>query len=204
MGLLDGILGSGGQSQQGPGLGGTVAAGVALALLVKGVRQYQASHGQAPAGDARSFDPRAQQPAQPGGGGPGGALGGMLGGMGGGGLAGMLGGGGGLGGMLGSLGGAGALGSLISHFQQNGAGEQAASWVGNGPNQPIAPHEVESALGEDAVNQLQQQSGLPRQQLLEHLSQEIPQAISEATPNGVLPQDDEELHQIARQPSAQA
>ena len=56
MGLLDGVIGSmggGGQPAQKPGLGSTVAAGVVLALLVKGVRSYQQSHGQAP-GETRS------------------------------------------------------------------------------------------------------------------------------------------------------
>lgn len=200
MGLLDGILGGGGQPQRSPGLGGTVAAGVVLALLVKGVRQYQARHGGAPGQDGRSFDPQAQ--AQGSGGGLGGMLGGVLGG-GGGGLGGML-GGGGLGGMLGGLGGAGALGSLISQFQQKGFGQQVNSWVGRGENQPIAPHEVASALGDDTIQQLQQQTGMPREQLLGELAHELPQAISAATPNGQVPQDDQELHQIAQQPAPHA
>src|SRR4051812_35141871 len=124
MGLLDQVLGGvgmGGQpNMQRPGLGGTVAAGVLLALLVKGVRSYEASHG--PAGEGRSFDPQ----AQPAPGASQGGLGGMLGGLGG-----MLGGGGGLGGMLGSLGGAGALGALVSRFQQNGFGQHMGSWLGH-------------------------------------------------------------------------
>src|SRR5579864_3640632 len=100
MGLFDGVIG-GGDGRPKPGLGSTVAAGVVLALLVKGVRNYQQSH-SAP-DEGRSFDPQqAQQPA-------GGGLGGML-------------GAGGLGGLLSGLGGAGALGSLVSQFQQKGLG----------------------------------------------------------------------------------
>lgn len=192
MGLLDGVLGGmGGQPQQRPGLGGTLAAGVVLALLVKGVRQYQATHGGVP-GQGRSFDPNAQgAPAQAGGGGLGGILGSLTGG------------GGGLGGLLGGLGGAGALGSLVSHFQQKGFGQQASSWVGHGPNQPIEPHEVSEVLGEDTLRELEQKSGLSRQDLLAQLSRELPQAISEATPQGRLPADDDELHRIASQPGAQ-
>ena len=197
MGLLDGILG-GGQPQRSPGLGGTLAAGVVLALLVKGVRQYQASHGGAPGQDGRSFNPEAQRGAP--GGGLGGMLGGMLGGGGGGGLGGML-SGGGLGGMLGGLGGAGALGSLINQFQQKGHAEQVNSWVNHGENQPIAPQEVQKVLGDDTLQQLQQQTGLPRDQLLAQLARELPQAINEATPQGRVPQSDEELHEIARQPA---
>jgi uncharacterized protein YidB (DUF937 family) len=193
MGLLDGLLG-GGQPQRRPGLGDTVAAGVVLALLVKGIRQYQASHGGQPGQTGRSFDPQNQAAPQAGGG-----LGGMLGGLGG-----LLGGGGGIGALLGGLGGAGALDSLIGRFQQKGFGPQVQSWVGTGQNQPIAPHEVESALGENAVNELQQQTGMPRQQLLSDLAHELPQAINEATPQGRLPESDDELHEVARQPASNA
>lgn len=214
MGLLDGIMngmGAGPGARQ-PNLGGTVAAGVMLALAVKAVRQYQANHPQgaaAPQADAgRSFDPQtAPQPAQaPAGGmgGMGGGLGGILGGLGGllGGGGGAMGGGGlagGLGGLLGGLGGAGALGNLVNQLQNRGLGEQTRSWVDTGQNQPVAPHQLEQALGDDTLQQLQQQTGLPRDQLLSELAHELPQAVNQLTPNGQLPNDDE-LHQIAHQP----
>ncbi|MDB5448041.1 MAG: hypothetical protein JWQ97_3358, partial [Phenylobacterium sp.] len=158
MGLLDQVMGSmaaGGRPQQKPGLGSTVAAGVILALLVKGVRSYQQSHNQAP-GDGRSFNPQDQAsraqaaPAQTGGG---------------------------LGGLLSGLGGAGALGALVSQFQQKGLGTQVNSWVGPGHNEPVAPEQVAHALGEDNVRQLQEQTGLPRDSLLSELTQVLPQAV---------------------------
>jgi uncharacterized protein YidB (DUF937 family) len=194
MGLLDSVLGgigAGGQPQQrAPGLGGTVAAGVILALLVKAVRQHQAQHPQG-GPEPRSFDPQTQAGAPPSAGG--GLLGGLMGGLGG-----ML-GGAGLGGLLGGLGGAGALGALVGHFQQKGYGPQVGSWVGQGENQPIAPGQLGEALGEPALNQLQQQTGLSRENLLAELSHLLPQAISEVTPAGRLPAD-EELHRMAAEP----
>jgi len=200
MGLLDQVLGGAGLGPQGgaqrPGLGGTVAAGVVLALLVKAVRSYEASHGAM--GQGRSFDPQAQSAGDRAAASPTaaqGGLGGILGGLGG-----MLGGGGGgLGGLLGGLGGAGALGALINQFQQKGYGQQVNSWIGHGQNQPLAPTQVADALGDDTVQALQQQTGMPRESLLAELSHLLPQAISEATPQGRPPTDDE-LHQIARQP----
>ena len=198
MGLLDqviggmGGIGGGASAPQRPGLGDTVTMGVVLALLVKAVRSYQASHPAAGQAAGRSFDPAADA----GGGGMMGGLGG-LGGM----LGGMLGagGGGGLGGMLSGLGGAGALGGLISHLQQSGLGGQANSWVSSAPNQPVSPQQLEAALGENTVQSLQQQTGLPRQGLLQELSHLLPEAINEATPGGRLPTD-AELNQIASQP----
>jgi uncharacterized protein YidB (DUF937 family) len=193
MGLLDQVLGGmgggGGMGRRKPGLGSTVAAGVVLALLIKGVRSYEASHaagGQAAGTPQGAGQGQGQVP----GAGAGGGLGGMLGGLGG-----MLGGAGGLGGMLGSLGGAGALGGLIKQMQQRGYGQQVNSWVGDGENQPIAPHELEEALGPDTVKELEEQTGMPRQTLLSELSQELPQAVHEATPQGREP-DDDELHKL--------
>lgn len=195
MGLLDGVIGSmagGGRPAQKPGMGSTVAAGVVLALLVKGVRSYQAN--QAASGEGRSFDPHANagQPhaAPAGGGGLGGMLGGVLGG-GGGGAA------GGLGGLLSGLGGAGALGALVGQLQKKGMGPQVNSWVGQGQNQPIAPEQLAQAIDEDDLQQLEQQTGMPRQALLAELAQTLPEAVHELTPDGRLPNDDEELHQIA-------
>jgi uncharacterized protein YidB (DUF937 family) len=187
MGLLDQMMG-GGHAQRRPGLGDTVAAGVVLALLVKAIRAHQAHQASAPA-QGRSFDPAAQAQAQGGGMGGGGLLGG---------LGGLLGGGGGgLGGLLGGLGGAGALGSLIGRFQQNGYGQQVQSWVSPGPNQSIAPEQVGQVLGEDTLNQLQQQTGLPRHELLAQIAHELPEAINQATPAGRAPSDDE-LHELVR------
>ena len=195
MGLLDQVLsgvGMGGQPNlQKPGLGGTVAAGVLLALLVKGVRSYEASHRGA--NESRTIDPPAQpvdDGAQAGG------LGGVLGGLGG-----LLANGGGLGGLLGGLGGAGALGALVNQFQRKGYGQQVGSWVGHEPNRPLAPAQVEDALGDDTLQVLQQQTGMPRDALLADLSHILPQAMNEATPLGRLPTDGE-LHALAGQPPA--
>ncbi|WP_207801858.1 YidB family protein [Phenylobacterium hankyongense] len=173
-----------------------IVAGLLLALAVKAARHYAPQPGQG-AGEGRSFDPQ-RQPAQPA------QTGGGLGGMGGAGLGGALGGllgGGGLGNILGGLGGAGALGALISQFQQKGYGQQVNSWVGSGQNQPIAPNQLEDALGDDTVRQLEQQTGMPRQALLSDLSRTLPEAVHELTPASRVPTDDE-LQQIAGQAAA--
>jgi uncharacterized protein YidB (DUF937 family) len=193
MGLLDQVLSGvgGGQRQAAPkpGVGGTIAAGVLLALAVKAVRSYD-SRAEAQTTEGRSFDPPSgSAAAQPGGG--------LLGGLGG-----IL-GAGGVGGLLGSLGGSGALGGLISHLQQKGYGQQVNSWVQHGENQPLAPAQLAEALGDDTVQQLQDQTGMPRDALLTDLSRVLPQAVDEATPQG-RPPSDTELHEIAATPAAPA
>ncbi len=102
---------------------------------------------------------------------------------------------GGLGGLL--AGGAagsvisGGLGDLLRQFQQNGQGQVANSWVGKGPNQPISPDDLGRALGADQLNALAAQSGLSRDELLQGLSQQLPEVIDHLTPDGRLPTESE-------------
>jgi uncharacterized protein YidB (DUF937 family) len=189
--MLGGAVGGG--ARRSPGLGSTVAAGVVLALLVKAVRASQAHQQQG--AEPRSFGPGGDPQAGEGSGQGGGGLLGNLGGLGG-----LLSGGGGIAQVLGGLGGAGALGSLVDRFRQAGLGQQANSWISGSPNQPVAPHDVAQALGDDAVGELQQKTGMPRDQLLQELAHLLPQAVNEATPQGRIPSD-AELHQIAQPPA---
>ena len=119
---------------------------------------------------------------------PGGGLGGGLGDV----LKGGLGGLGGLlaGGTAGSVI-SGGLGDLLKQLQQSGHGETANSWVGNGPNKPISPGDLANALGADQLNALSAQSGLSRDELLQGLSQQLPDVINHLTPDGRLPTESE-------------
>jgi len=99
-------------------------------------------------------------------------LGGLLGSLGGGGLGGLLGGG---------------LGELLESFKQNGKGDVAQSWVGTGPNQQIEPEELEQAIGPVVLANLEQQTGLSRQEILSRLSTTLPEAVDQFTPDGRLP-----------------
>ncbi len=102
------------------------------------------------------------------------------------------------GGLGGLLGGATAgtvlssgLGTLIKEFQNSGQGRAAQSWIGTGPNQKIAPHDLASALGSDTLNALSQQTGVGREDLIAGLSQHLPNLIDQITPNGRLPTEEE-------------
>jgi uncharacterized protein YidB (DUF937 family) len=108
----------------------------------------------------------------------------------------------GLGGALGKLGGmlggasagsllSGGLRDLVERFKQNGQGHAADSWVNRGPNQQIAPHQLEQAIGPDVLNTLSQQTGLSREELLSGLTRELPEAVDKFTPEGRLPTEDE-------------
>jgi uncharacterized protein YidB (DUF937 family) len=115
------------------------------------------------------------------------------GGLGSGGLGGAL--SSGLGGLL--AGGAagsilsGGLGDLLKQLQQSGQGETASSWVSDGPNKQVSPGDLANALGADQIQHLTSQTGMSRDELLNGLSQYLPQVVDHLTPNGRLPTEEE-------------
>lgn len=173
-GMVAGNLGRRGLRR---GRGGSlIVNGLLVALAVKAAQSYFRQRGQ-----GRSFNPTGAegrgQILQPGG------LGGVL-------------GSGGVGGILGSLGGAGALSGLLEQLRRRGLGEQVDSWVRPGPNRPVAPAELEQALGRDEVEALVEETGVPRQALLAELAQALPEAVDELTPEGTEPTE-QDLTRIA-------
>jgi uncharacterized protein YidB (DUF937 family) len=102
---------------------------------------------------------------------------------------------GGLGGLLGGLGGGGLLsggiGELVERFKNAGQGQAADSWVSTGPNQPLAPDQLERAIGPDVLDSLSQHTGLSRDELLSRLTRELPDAVDQFTPQGRPPTEAE-------------
>ena len=82
---------------------------------------------------------------------------------------------------------AGGLGGLLNQFQQSGLGDVMKSWIGTGPNQPISPNQLGSALGPKIIQVLAQKTGMSEQELTAQLSQILPGVVDKLTPNGRLP-----------------
>jgi uncharacterized protein YidB (DUF937 family) len=120
---------------------------------------------------------------------PGGGLGDLLkGGLGG--LGGLL-AGGAAGGVL-----SGGLGDLLKQFQDKGHGVVADSWVGTGANKQISAADLATALGPDQINTLTSLSGMSRDELLDGLSQHLPEVVDKLTPNGRVPTEQEAAHLV--------
>ena len=85
----------------------------------------------------------------------------------------------------------GGLGDLLKQLQQGGQGDAANSWVGKGPNRTIAPGDLANALGADQIDALATHTGMSRDDLLNGLSQYLPQVIDHLTPDGRLPTENE-------------
>lgn len=103
-----------------------------------------------------------------------------------------------LNGLSGMLGGAasgsvlsGGLGDLVDRFRQTGRGDKADSWINTGDNAPVEASDLEEALGEDTIVELTQKTGLSREELLKRLSETLPDAVNQMTPDGRLPTEAE-------------
>jgi uncharacterized protein YidB (DUF937 family) len=186
MGLLD-VLNGMQKGPRGPSNPGAQSSGgmSPMTMAIMALLAYKAvKHmGGSPSGASPAPAPSPGSGGMAGGsaGGPGGGLGDVLKG----GLGGLL-----AGGAAGSII-SGGLGDLLKQFQQSGHGETANSWVSQGPNKQISPGNLANALGADQINSLMSQSGLPREELLDGLSQHLPEVINHLTPDGRLPTESE-------------
>jgi uncharacterized protein YidB (DUF937 family) len=194
-GVLAGPRGQVQPQQSQPASSGGGMSPITMALL--GLLAYKAFKGR---GTAAQGAPGADATAgNGGGGGLLGGLGGLLGGAGGaqGGFADLA---GRLGGLFGGVSAGGTLSSglsnLINDLKGAGVGE-AQSWVGSGPNQPVSPDQLGAALGNDTVEALSRQTGMPRGDLLAALSRHLPDVVDRLTPQGRLPSEGE-AQQLAR------
>ena len=179
MGLMDVLKGmqNGPHGQRGPSAGNGGMSPITMAVLgllaYKALKSFTSQPGAAPAAPAA---PGSSQSA-----GSGGGLGDLLKN----GLGGLL-----AGGAAGSVL-SGGLNDLLKQFQQSGHGDVAKTWVGNGPNKAISSDDLAKALGGDQINTLIAHTGLSRQDLLAGLSQQLPEAVNQLTPDGRLPTEQE-------------
>ena len=81
----------------------------------------------------------------------------------------------------------GGLGGLVDRFRQGGLDDVINSWIGTGANKPVAPHQLQDALGPETVDDLSRETGMPRDDLLSQLSQVLPGVVDKLTPHGQLP-----------------
>jgi uncharacterized protein YidB (DUF937 family) len=68
----------------------------------------------------------------------------------------------------------GGLNGLMGRFAQAGLGHVFESWVNSGPDQPVSTQDMHRALGDDQVQRLASQTGIPKSQLLSLLAQVPP------------------------------
>jgi uncharacterized protein YidB (DUF937 family) len=84
--------------------------------------------------------------------------------------------------------GSGGLGGLLQSFQEKGLGNEVASWIGTGENLPISAEQLQSVLGNETVQNLAANFGIPTEQLSSMIAQYLPTAVDALTPDGTMPE----------------
>jgi uncharacterized protein YidB (DUF937 family) len=81
----------------------------------------------------------------------------------------------------------GGVSGLLEAFQKQGLGGVVNSWVGTGANQAVSPDQVQSALGNQQVQEVASKLGVSPQEASSHIAQWLPSVIDHLTPNGQVP-----------------
>ena len=89
--------------------------------------------------------------------------------------------------LLGNSGSTGGLSGLIQQFQQAGLGSQMSSWISTGQNLPVSADQLMQVFGRDQMQRMASDAGMDVQNLGTQLSQLLPQAVDQMTPNGEVP-----------------
>ena len=82
----------------------------------------------------------------------------------------------------------GGVQGMVSQLRTNGFGPTVNSWVNEGPNAPIAPHEVHKAFGDQTMSELAAEAGMSTEELAQKLSQVLPHAVNTIHREGSVPQ----------------
>jgi len=78
----------------------------------------------------------------------------------------------------------GGLGGILEMFQQNGMADQAASWVGQGENQPLSADQISNVFGDGMLADLAAKAGISPDMLSGQLADKLPGLIDQLTPDG--------------------
>ena len=78
------------------------------------------------------------------------------------------------------------LGSLVSNLNAGGLASLAASWLGDGDNEEIAPHQVKEIFGGDKISAFAEKLGLDENSALSGLANALPAIVDKSSSGGSL------------------
>ena len=89
--------------------------------------------------------------------------------------------------LLGGSGGSGIdLGSLVGNLKDQGLGDVADSWLGDGDNAEISADQIESMLGSDKIQEAASALGADQGELLDGLKNMLPEVVDKSSSGGSL------------------
>lgn len=89
----------------------------------------------------------------------------------------------------------GGVEGLLNLFKEAGLGDVVSSWLAQGENLPISPDQILEVLGNEQVSKLAESFGVDVSRAGELLSEFLPKAVDQLSPNGEMPQGSELMSQ---------
>ena len=90
----------------------------------------------------------------------------------------------------------GGFSGFLDRFRSAGLGDTVNSWITTGDNTPLSGEQLESALGEDTITSLANQSGVDRATATSAMATMIPSVVDTLTPDGEVPDEASLLSRI--------
>lgn len=90
----------------------------------------------------------------------------------------------------------GGFAGFLEKFNTVGLGDTVSSWVSAGTNTPVSNEQIESALGEETLKDIANQTGTDYQSATSATAYMTPRVIDALTPEGVVPQESDLLSRI--------
>ena len=87
----------------------------------------------------------------------------------------------------------GGISGVLDKFRQGGFADHADSWQSTGQNMPISGSALQEVLGSGAIGQVAQQLGMSHGDAAGGLAQILPQLIDKFTPDGSVPDDQNDM-----------
>jgi uncharacterized protein YidB (DUF937 family) len=87
----------------------------------------------------------------------------------------------------------GGVGGILDKFRQGGYADQADSWQSTGENMPLSGSALQEVLGSGTIGQIAGQLGMSHGDAAGGLAQMLPQLIDRFTPNGEVPDNQNDV-----------
>ncbi len=87
----------------------------------------------------------------------------------------------------------GGVAGVLDKFRQGGYADQADSWQSAGQNMPLSGNALQEVLGSGTIGQIAGQLGMSHGDAAGGLAQMLPQLIDQFTPNGEIPDNQNDV-----------
>jgi len=87
----------------------------------------------------------------------------------------------------------GGVAGILDKFRQGGYADQADSWQSAGQNMPLSGNALQEVLGSGTIGQIAGQLGMSHGDAAGGLAQMLPQLIDQFTPNGEIPDNQNDV-----------